>query len=114
GVMLALVACAAIVSAGSAGTKPRSRVARWSAAPRVVAGVGVVLAIVGFLLVRSGIDHELGEEQAALRTRAFDPATSREAFHGHVRVAMSRHPAEPYFPFAGALRASRARDESVM
>ncbi len=114
GVMLALVACAAIVTAGSGGTRPRSRLLRWSGAPRLVAGASAFAGLGAILLVQPGIGRELADDRAALRKNAFDSTMGRDAFHDAARAAMLRHPAEPYLPFAGALRASRARDESFM
>ena len=58
--------------------------------------------------------HELYNEQRAFRDMALDRALTLESFHARAREVMLRHPAEPYFPFVGAVRATVTRDESVL
>jgi tetratricopeptide (TPR) repeat protein len=114
GVVVALVVCVAIVTGGSGGTRATTRAGRWGGAPNAVAIVGAVAAVGAVVLVQPGIGNELGDERVAMRTRALDRGLAAPEFHAAVRAAMLRHPAEPYMPFAGAVRASRVRDESVM
>jgi tetratricopeptide (TPR) repeat protein len=58
--------------------------------------------------------HELYNEQRSFRLVGLDRSLTREQFHDRARDAMLRHPADPYFPFVGAVRATVVRDESVL
>lgn len=114
GVVLSLCVCAAIVTGGSGGTSKGSRVERWSSRPNALVlagGIAITLAIGATLPFAQ---RELYNEQRALRDYVLESSTTKEAFHARVRDAMLRHPAEPYFPFVGAVRAIVARDESVI
>jgi tetratricopeptide (TPR) repeat protein len=110
--MIALAVCGAIVLGGTAGINPRFRLEAWSRWPRALASMGCLLALGGIALARNR--GELNEDREGLRADALDRNVSRPAFHAEVREAMLRHPAEPYLPFTGGLRASRVRDESVV
>jgi hypothetical protein len=112
GVVVALVVCAALVTGGSGGPDVRPR--RWASRPRfLVCGLGAatVVAIAATLPFTS---RELFIEERAFRDLGLDRSVPREAFHARARDAMLRHPAAPYFPFVGAVRATVARDESVV
>jgi O-Antigen ligase len=115
GVVIALAVCAAMVAGGTGGGRPIAhRGSRWAARPKVLAmgvGVATVLAI-GVTLPFSG--HELYTEQRAFRDAALEGSMSRDAFHAYARDTMLRHPADPYFPFVGAVRATVTRDESIV
>jgi tetratricopeptide (TPR) repeat protein len=115
GVVIALAVCAAIVTGGTGGGAPKRHWGhRWSARPKLlVAGLGVA-ALFGVGWVLPSMDHELYTEQRLLRDAGLDRSLSREAFRARTREAMLRHPAEPYFPFVGAVRATVVRDESVL
>jgi tetratricopeptide (TPR) repeat protein len=114
GVMLAGVVCAAIVVAGSAGLAPKSAVARWSLAPAVVArsvaAVGV-LALIGGI---TAIGRSVLEDRRRLHDGAIVHPVSVIQMHALARAAISRHPAEPYLPFAVAIRATRVRDDNPL
>jgi tetratricopeptide (TPR) repeat protein len=112
GVVCSLVACAAICTAGTGGGSRRSapRRAHLPRAAFFVAALAFPLAL--FSAFRSST--ELAGDQRTLRTLAVEQSNEREEFHIAARSAMLRHPAEPYLPFTGALRAATARDESVI
>lgn len=112
GVMVAVAVCAAVVSGGIG--RPGQEPPMWiSHAPKLVKGIAgatvvfVVLAIIGR-------PHELHTEELELRTHAINPTYPQSAFRTELRGAMLRHPAAPYFPFLGALRAGMMRDEPVL
>jgi hypothetical protein len=100
GVVIALTVCAALVTGGTSGVEPRGFVDAWSQSPRVIAAGSLVLAAAAMLFTFSCV--------------GLDPKVALMTFHSEARVAMLRHPAEPYLPFTGALRASRAKDESIL
>lgn len=115
GVVVALAVCAAMVTGGTGGGSPEPRRGGvWARRPDAVAvglGGATVLAVLGAAPFSA---NELYNEQRSIKDEALDPELSREAFHRRVREAMLRHPADPYFPYVGAVRATVARDESVL
>lgn len=113
GVMIACSVAAAIVAGGTSGVGA-TRLPRWSRRPRTVALAAGGLALVLVPFIALGIDHELYNEERAFREIGLDRTLSRDAFHARARAAMLRHPAEPYFPFVGGVRALVAKDESVV
>lgn len=115
GVVIALSVCAAMVTGGTGGGAPVAHRGRgWAAHPNMLAiGLAVAaLLAVGFALPFS--DNELYTEQRSFRDAGLDRSLSRAAFHERAKEAMLRHPAEPYFPFVAAVRATVVRDESVL
>ena len=76
-------------------------------------GAAAAATASALLLAGPSLGNDLYADRERLRVAALD-RTSREAFHELARHAMERHPAEPYLPFAGALRASLTRDESIV
>ncbi len=114
GVVIALTVCAAIVVGGSSGSGARSRVHDWGKKYRRVVIAGGVATACAIALVLPGIGDDLYSDRTALHTLANDPNVSRAAFDHAAREAMLRHPAEPYLSYMGAVRASRAQDDSVI
>lgn len=114
GVVVALTVCAALVAGGTSGVDPRRAADAWSRRPRAVAVGSLVLAAAAVLVALPCVGHELRVDREALRLLAVDPKVLSTTFHKEARAAMLRHPAEPYLPFTGALRAFRAKDESAM
>lgn len=115
GVVVALTVCAAMVTGGTGGGKPvPHRGSGWTRRPNALAfGLGAAtLALVVWTLPFSA--DELYNEQRSFKDDALDSALSKDAFHARAREAMLRHPADPYFPFVGAVRATVVRDESVI
>jgi tetratricopeptide (TPR) repeat protein len=113
GLALAGVACAAIIVGGTPGHRPRWRVEQWGQFPRVIAGAGAVAAGVSVCWVAAGLGRELHDDQSAVHAALIRGAAVSE-MHALERETMLRHPAEPYLPFAAALRAWQLRDESPM
>lgn len=115
GVMIALTVCAATVAGGTGGGKATPhRGSGWARRPSALAvglGVATSLAVAATLPFSA---HELYNEQRAFRDLGLDDTLTREAFHERAREVMLRHPADPYFPFVGAVRGTVARDESVI
>jgi tetratricopeptide (TPR) repeat protein len=112
GVMLTVVVCGAIVTAGSAGVAPAWRVGRWPRSPSAVAWTA---ALAGGLAVVSGLTAlgcHVHEDRRRLYEAALVERVQRDPMHALVRAAMLRHPAEPYLPFVAGLRAMHAGDES--
>ncbi len=114
GVMIALAVCAALVVAGTGGGAAARRFEGWPKRPRVLSVMALAVVAGAIAVVVPGIPRELNTEQSELHERAIDPSEVAEDFHAALRGAMLDHPAEPYFPFVGAVRAARARDESVV
>ena len=115
GVVIALAVCAAMVAGGSGGGKPVAHGGSiWARRPNaLVFGLGIATLVAVAATVPFSA-HELYNEQRAFKDEALDPELTREAFRARAREAMLRHPAEPYFPFVGAVRATAVRDESVI
>ena len=111
GLVLAGVICAAIVVAGTPGKPAQHWVERWSAMPRRMAVAGAVAAVLGIVWVAAGWGCDLHDDQNALRA-ALDRHASAREMHELARMAMLRHPAEPYLPFIVSLRASHANDDN--
>ena len=114
GVVLALTACAGLIVGGSSGAPQKSILGRWSQHPRGVVATVVLVSLGSIWFVLPGFEHELEPERRALRDRVLDSSLPREQFHVFAREAMLRHPAEPFLPYLGALRAAARRDESVL
>jgi hypothetical protein len=115
GAVIALVLCAAIVVGGTGSGKAKvPRGAFWARRPRHVV-VGLLGATAFALAVTVPFaGHELYNEERAFRDIGLDPTITRAEFHERARETMLRHPAEAYFPFVGAVRATVAKDESVL
>jgi hypothetical protein len=123
GVVIALAVCAAIVTGGAGARTSSSRTPpdanaglaqAWWRRPRAFvmgACAALACALAGTLPFTS---DELYNEQRAFRDVGLDRSMTRDAFHEQAKLAMLRHPAEPYLPFVGAVRAIVARDESVL
>ncbi|MGH7280761.1 MAG: O-antigen ligase family protein, partial [Polyangiaceae bacterium] len=114
GVVIALVACGAIVTGGSRGEASTSRAHTWAGMGTRVAFIAGITAACAIAVVALGFDADLYADRTRLHEMASDTGTSREEFDREARAAMLRHPAEPYLPFMGAVRASRTHDESVI
>ncbi|OJY24519.1 MAG: hypothetical protein BGO98_16560 [Myxococcales bacterium 68-20] len=115
GVVIALAVCAAMVTGGTGGGKPvPHRGSAWASRPTALAlglGAATLLAIAGTFPFS---ENELYNEQRAFRDAGLDRSLSHAAFRDRAREAMLRHPADPYFPFVGAVRGTVAREESVL
>lgn len=73
------------------------------------------LALAGILalgMVAKKGTHPASDERQAFYEASKSAPLSRETFRPMLAAAMIRHPAEPYFPMMGALRAWRFRDEN--
>ncbi len=114
GLVLALVLCGAIVVGGSAGRAPRWSLEKWARAPRAVAMACAVCALFAIAGAATSIGREVDDDRIALQHAASDPHVPRDSMRALAREAMARHPAEPYLPFAGALRAVQAKDDDAM
>lgn len=113
GVVVSLVTCAALVTAGSsARTEPRPDRGTLLV-PKLAAAMPLLVGAVAALCLPSA-SSELYPEQRRFQALSVDPEVGRARFHELARGAMLRHPADPYFPFTGALRATLARDEAVL
>jgi hypothetical protein len=111
-VVIGIAVCAACVSGGAASLPRNPPAAWWSRAPRATTAVLAAATLGGALLACAGRGRELADDQRALRALALEDALPRRAFLDAARHAMLRHPAEPYLPLMGAVRAARVRDES--
>ena len=114
GVVLALVVCGAIVTGGSRGEASTSRAHVWGSMGTRAAVIAGVAAVFGIAIVAPSFEVDLYGDRTRLHELANDTGTSREEFDREARAAMLRHPAEPYLPFMGAVRAARTHDESAI
>jgi tetratricopeptide (TPR) repeat protein len=114
GVILSLTVCAALAAGGTSGVDSRSVWERWAKMPGVLAWASLVVAALAVALGVSAVGGDVAADRRMLQKDALDPQVSNEAFHAEIRAAMLRHPAEPYLPFTGALRAARTREDSVV
>jgi hypothetical protein len=110
GLVLAGVACAAIVVAGTPGHRPRLGGETWSQRPRGVAICAAGVSVIGIALAVSGLEGELRKDERRLYKAAGEPHTPIQAMYAQARTAMLRHPAEPYLPFITAVRVVDSRD----
>jgi hypothetical protein len=114
GVVLTLAACAALVVGGTSGVNSGRAVDAWAKRPREFGFCAVAIASLAVALGLSSLGREVQADREALSRDALNQDVSRATFHSEVRAAMLRHPAEPFLPFTGAIRAVRAKDESVV
>jgi hypothetical protein len=113
-VALALAICAGCVAGGASEGPAPTATSWWTRSPRLLVAVGAGVTLGAIVLAGLGIGQELGADQAALRALALDASVDKETFASAARAAMLRHPAEPYLPFMGAVRATKARDEDAL
>ncbi len=112
-VAIALAVYAACVTGGRSDAS-REGLGWWTRRPLLGVALAATATFPLAAVVLLGRPHELHAEQARLRDLALSTATPREAFVAEARAAMLRHPAEPYLPLMGAVRAARTRDESAI
>lgn len=113
-VMIALATCAAIVTGGTSGTDEPPAIDVWARRPARLSGLVVLAAAVSLVLVAPDWKHDLFEDRLSLHAAALDTTVSRAVFESRAEAAMLRHPAEPYLPFTGALRAVRTNESSLL
>ncbi|MFO0586407.1 MAG: O-antigen ligase family protein [Polyangiaceae bacterium] len=119
GLEIPAVAIAATVVMGALWGNPHRRRRRrdqpWHRAfariglPRFASGVAAAGAVIALLALAFGY-RDVGGEREILREafdRADDEAAQRPAFRASLRAAMTRRPAEHYFPLLGAMAAFR-------
>ncbi len=115
GVAMAYVACAAIVVAGPSSSRKEDRIwDSWALHPRrlrLALGVVTFFALAG---AASTWRHDLYADRFRLRDLARAEVQDDERFKDAARAAMLRHPAEPYLPFTGAMRAARLRSPDMV
>jgi O-Antigen ligase len=109
------VAVAMVVAAAAILDRPQAPEAPPSLRPMLVAGAGAtLLVLLAFALGRQPVHLE--RDQLSQRYRALNvkDAAARTAFRAELAGAMSRHPAEAYFPLLGGLVANRGRDQNAL
>lgn len=114
-VMLALVTCAALVTGGMAGSTSKRDGAPAPRLPSRLLRLGVASCVtLGLLVGATAFAHGSEEDGAALRALLLQRPADRAGFRQAVAAAIHRHPAEPYFPFLGAVRAMTVHDEAPL
>ncbi len=111
GLALAGVLCAAIVAAGTTGQQPRWKIEKWAGRSRTVAVCAALATAAAVAAAIAVLGRELHDDQRAMRLAATAHATSTIQIRELARETMLRHPAEPYLPFAVALRAAHEKDD---
>ena len=115
GVMIAAATCAAIVTGGTAGEDHPWRMARWWRRPRLVAVSAGAATLFAVALAWGSVGHELSDDKMRAHASRPQPSSARhQKVRAFARTLMGRHPAEPYIPFAVALRAVQRRDMNPM
>jgi tetratricopeptide (TPR) repeat protein len=113
-IMIAASVCAALVVAGSTSSRPRPFTIRWGANSSRVALGAASAAVIVSLLACSTLGEDLASDQRALQPKTLDHGLTNAEYHAALRAAILRHPAEPYFPFLGALRVTLRRDDNIV
>jgi hypothetical protein len=104
---IAIVACVALVTSGTP-----AGASRVDAPNRRLGTIAIAaLATVAALLLARGDDLLTDRDQVRAELKA---STSETDMRELLRSAIARHPAEPYFPYAGAVAASRTKGANVM
>jgi hypothetical protein len=111
--MIALATCAGIVTGGTSGVDEPRTLDLWGR-PKLLVATAAAVACVAGVLVLPTLGRDLSDDRAALHAAALDARVSRPAFEALASAAMLRHPAEPYLPFTGALRAARTGEGSLL
>ncbi len=115
GVMMALSVCAAIVTGGTGGARTSTRPpVAFAWRPRVVSGLSLVATAAAIAVTLPFGAGELYAEQTSVSDLVLGGSLDRPSFQARIRAAMLRHPAEAYFPYVGAVRATVSRDESMI
>lgn len=113
-VMIVLACAAAVVVGGVRVSSASSWALRWGEQPRRLAVGAAALACGAGALVAATWGHDLTEDRDAV-VRLVQPAgRGVPGLRDALRADMLRHPAEPYFPYAGALGAVRGKEPDVM
>ncbi|MEI7892856.1 MAG: O-antigen ligase family protein, partial [Myxococcales bacterium] len=110
---VAVAVCAGLV-VGGPGKEHKGAIHRWGQYPKAIALLSVLSGLVALTFGTTVVGKELVDDRKALREAALKATVGREAFIEQLRAAMLRHPSEPFLPYAGALRAARLREESVL
>lgn len=109
------VAVAMVVAAAAILERPQARETPPGLPQMAMAGAGAaLLVLLGSALGRQQVHLE--RDQQSQRYRALDvkDGAARARFRSELAAAMSRHPAEAYFPLLGGLVANRARDQNAL
>ncbi len=113
GVVMALCVCAALVTGGERSslseTGQSTTTMRWRMPVGRLVVAGVAACGLSILSCVVSIPQELYEEKRTFQALGVNESVTPNDFRARVRGAMLRHPAEAYFPFVGALRASAER-----
>jgi hypothetical protein len=114
GLVLAGVVCCGVVLGGSPAHRQAWRLERW---PRPPARVALGAALVGCLAIVAGITGiGLGrdDDEHAIHAAAVERLLPPKELEAVVRPMLLRHPADPYLPFAVALRDARDHEANPM
>lgn len=110
GVAIAVAVCAACVVGGEAEVDRDAEPAWWTRSPRALVGASGAVTLLVIIAAWSGRHHELVDDQRSLRVLALAKGTDETTFERAAREAMLRHPADPYLPMMGGVRAAKTRD----
>lgn len=113
-VVIALATCVGIITGGTSGTNEPRKLDAWATSPRRLVAAVALASLVSLALVIPGWHHDLFDDREALHASAIARLVRRADFDALAASAMLRHPAEPYLPFTGALRAVRTGESSVI
>ncbi|MBK6464040.1 MAG: O-antigen ligase family protein [Myxococcales bacterium] len=111
GVMVLAATCAAIATGREA---EGGAIPKWARHPRVAAGAALLATgLAAFAAVR-GAPGGLYPDRETVGKLATDRTASRAQFDAALRGAILRHPGEPYFFYAAAVRGQALRDGPVL
>jgi hypothetical protein len=114
GVMLACVACAAIIVGGTSGHGNQRKVERWSLATKPVAWAALSVSIPAIAVALSGLPGEWSPDVARAYRAAMVERMPLDELKAMTRRAMLRHPSEPYLPFIVGVRLAESRPSEAV
>jgi tetratricopeptide (TPR) repeat protein len=111
--IIASVCLAVVVSRRDTNERQSTRrPVRWRV--RHVAFAVPIGTVIAALVAIPAVGHSVSAERDAIADGAMDPSKDDAAFRREIRASMLRYPAEPFLPLAGAIRAQRTGEESVI
>ena len=113
-VVIALAACAGIVTGGTRGTSETGVLDVWARRPVRLVACLVLASALACGLALGDSKWDVFDDRVALHASALDASLTKTDFESKAALAIQRHPAEPYLPFAGALWAARTHDPSFL
>lgn len=110
GVMVAVSALAGLVCGGTTSGGRRPKLAVWAERPTLVAAGSALLVSIGIVLAIPQAGLDLAADRARVKESLMAEQSAPGERDAVLREALTRHPAEPYFPYMAAFADQRAGD----